>query len=491
MHFWDSNIWSVMTIVAVLCLGMLLAHIIKNNIPLFKKSLIPTSVLGGILVLIFTSVFKLITKETFFDLNFLSIVKDSDTTITGSNMLEAITYHGLGIGFIAMGLRGGKKDKKMSKKRSEEVFNTGVTTVSTYLIQVLIGMTFTILLAPMIKGLIEASGLILALGYGQGTGQALNYGRMYENLNAPLKALEGGSNFGLAIAALGFLSASIGGVICLNVLKAKNKIKTNNGEEMEQIKLEDVHSSNDVPMNSSIDKLTIQIAIIAGTYFLAYLLMNFIGSFVGDNMRDTIFGFNFLIGTLMAIIVKSVLNFLKKRNIIKKEYINDFMMNRIGGVAFDIMIVAGIAVIDLELIKEYWWLLLSMGLVGAGVTFAYLMFVSKKLFKDYAYEQFFAMYGMLTGTASTGVILLREIDPNFETPAADNLVYQNLPAIVFGFPILLLANFAPGKINEATNEIIFNGRQAALIVYGIVFLLLIILLLILFRKQIFKKRNKK
>jgi len=70
-----------------------------------------------------------------------------------------------------------------------------------------------------------------------------------------------------------------------------------------------------------------------------------------------------------------------------------------------------------------------------------------------------------------------------------NLVYQNLPAIVFGFPILLLANFAPGKINEATNEIIFSGRQAALIVYGIVFLLLIILLLILFRKQIFKKKK--
>lgn len=44
------------------------------------------------------------------------------------------------------------------------------------------------------------------------------------------------------------------------------------------------------------------------------------------------------------------------------------------------------------------------------------------------------MYGMLTGTASTGIILLREIDKDFKTPAADNLVYQNSPAIVFGFP---------------------------------------------------------
>ncbi|MBR3787822.1 MAG: sodium:glutamate symporter, partial [Firmicutes bacterium] len=53
------------------------------------------------------------------------------------------------------------------------------------------------------------------------------------------------------------------------------------------------------------------------------------------------------------------------------------------------------------------------------------------------------MYGMLTGTASTGVILLREIDANFDTPAADNLVYQTFPAIAFGFPMMLLATFAP------------------------------------------------
>ena len=53
------------------------------------------------------------------------------------------------------------------------------------------------------------------------------------------------------------------------------------------------------------------------------------------------------------------------------------------------------------------------------------------------------MYGMLTGTASTGIILLREIDGEFRTPAADNMVYQNFPAIVFGFPLMFLATLAP------------------------------------------------
>ena len=48
---------------------------------------------------------------------------------------------------------------------------------------------------------------------------------------------------------------------------------------------------------------------------------------------------------------------------------------------------------------------------------------------------------MLTGTASTGVILLREIDPLYETPASHNLIYQNLWAIILGAPMLLLLGF--------------------------------------------------
>jgi ESS family glutamate:Na+ symporter len=85
------------------------------------------------------------------------------------------------------------------------------------------------------------------------------------------------------------------------------------------------------------------------------------------------------------------------------------------------------------------------------------------------------MYGMLTGTASTGIILLREIDGEFKTPAADNLVYQNFPAIAFGFPMMLLATLAPKK------------PILTLIIFVLFFLALNV---ILFRSFIFKKRKK-
>ena len=86
------------------------------------------------------------------------------------------------------------------------------------------------------------------------------------------------------------------------------------------------------------------------------------------------------------------------------------------------------------------------------------------------------MYGMLTGTASTGTILLRELDGNFKTPAADNMVYQNFPAIVFGFPMMLLATLAP---------------QKPYLTFILLVAFFIVMNIILFRSFIFKRKNKK
>jgi ESS family glutamate:Na+ symporter len=114
--------------------------------------------------------------------------------------------------------------------------------------------------------------------------------------------------------------------------------------------------------------------------------------------------------------------------------------------------------------------------VGAVVTYVYNRVVAKALFSDYYEEQFLAMYGMLTGTASTGVILLREVDGDFRTPASDNLVYQNFPAIVLGFPMLLLADLAPRR------------PVLTLIIFVIFFIAINI---VLFRSKIFSPRKSK
>ncbi|MBP3382059.1 MAG: hypothetical protein J6L00_05370 [Clostridia bacterium] len=457
--FWDYSVWGWFNLFAVLLLSLLAANIIKRSIKWLQASLIPTSVLGGAILVIIAGIYKAITGDVMFDTAFF----DGN----GTANLEILTYHTLALGFIASAFK--SSGEKLTGKRAVEIFNTGVTTVSTYLLQAVVGFGISLIAALCIKGFFPAAGVLLPFGYGQGTGQALNYGGIYENQFG----FVGGKSFGLTIAALGFISASVGGVIHLNFLKKRGIIRKTATEEG-ALRSEEIQADNEIPMQESIDKLTVQIALIGAAYLLAYLLMGLLGKLL-PGMRSVIFGFNFLLGVLCATAIKAVINFLKRKGAIHREYTNNFLMTRASNFFFDIMVVAGIAAIRLGVLQNYWGIILIMGVVGLVVTYVYNRFIAKKLFPDYTEEQFLAMYGMLTGTASTGIILLREIDGDFKTPAADNLVYQNFPAIVFGFPIMLLATLAPVKpiltlILLAAFFLLMNG--------------------ILFRKQLFKRKKK-
>ena len=428
-NFWDFNVWGGFNLIAVLLVSLLLANVLKKTIRPLQASLIPTSVLGGMLLLLIAELYHIATGDHMFDTAFFGG--------RGSTNLEIITYHTLALGFIATTFKSAQG--RLSKKRVGEIFNTGVTTVSTYLLQGVFGLGISIAAAAVMRSFFPAAGILLPFGYGQGTGQALNYGGIFENDYGFL----GGKSFGLSIAALGFLSASIGGVIHLNVLKKRGQIAGDIGGEKIRSS-EQIEGEGEIPMQESIDKITIQIALVALAYLLAYGLMLLLGRLL-PGMRSVIFGFNFLLGVLSASLVKLILGRLRKAGLVKKEYVNNFLMTRVGNFLFDVMVVAGIAAIRLRVLQNYWAVILIMGVVGLVITFIYNRIVAKALFPDYREEQFLMMYGMLTGTASTGVILLRELDGDFRTPASDNMVYQNFPAIVFGFPMMLLATMAPKK----------------------------------------------
>lgn len=456
-NFWEFKAWGTYNLIAVLLLSLLAANMLRKNFKLLRESLIPTSVLGGGILIVIAGIYKLVTGETMFDTEFFGG--------NGTANLELITYHTLALGFIASTFK--TSDKKMNKKRMTEIFNTGVTTVATYLLQAVVSLGITMVAAMVMTDFFPAAGILLPFGYGQGTGQAMNYGMIYENDFG----FAGGKSFGLTVAALGFLSASIGGVVHLNIRKKDLKARAKKAEEG-AIQSEQIQADNEIPMQDSVDKLTIQVALVAGAYLLSYLLMFVLGGLL-PGMKSVIFGFNFLLGVLAATLVKAVINLLKQTNIVRKEYTNNFLMTRVSNFFFDIMVVAGIAAIRLGVLKEYWGILMILGVVGLIITYWYNRIVAKTLFKEYQEEQFLTMYGMLTGTASTGIILLREIDGDFKTPAADNMVYQNFPAIVFGFPLMLLATLAP------VNPLLTLGILAAFF---------LVMNIVLFRSKIFVKK---
>jgi len=330
--------------------------------------------------------------------------------------------------------------------------------------------------------------MLLPMGYGQGPGQAYNWGNIYQTAT-DYPPFRGGTSFGLAIAAMGFVASGIGGVIYLNIMKIKGRIKPSilNPDEAEEETVEYVKAKNEIALTESLDKMTVQIGLVVLTYLGAFGLMYFssmgldhLGGMAAGTVKPIIWGFNFLIGTLCAILLKFVLGYCRRKGVIKREYRNNFMLNRVAGFMFDLMVVASIAAIDMTAFRErsFWIPLILLCIAGAVATYFQIKVVAKKIFPKYSDESFLALYGMLTGTVSTGIILLREADPSFETPAAKNLVYQQLWAIIFGFPMLLLMGIAP------------QNKTMTWYVLAILVMLFAAMTILLFRKYIFKRRTR-
>lgn len=69
-NFWDFNVWGSWNLVAVLIISLLVAQMLKRSIPFLRESLIPTSVLGGGLLILVAGVYKWITGDVMFDTAF-------------------------------------------------------------------------------------------------------------------------------------------------------------------------------------------------------------------------------------------------------------------------------------------------------------------------------------------------------------------------------------------------------------------------------------
>ena len=459
--FATPEAWRWLLQFCIIAIGLLVGNILRRKVPFLRKSLIPSALLGGALLLC------------------LKAIPGMDN-IVNKQAMEIITYHALGLGFVALAL---KNNKIESKSSTMTVIETGTLTASTYLIQAIVGLGATILLYYFGKSIFYASGLLLPMGYGQGPGQALNFGTIYTG-QARLQGIDfAGGDFGLAIAAIGFIVGSIVGVIYLNILRRKGIITVQEMEDKQTNTLDDYQSEDDIPDSESIDKFSIQICLVLMVYFFVYLFVNWIqkmdlGDFGTNTLKPMLWGFNFLFGTLFGVLVKWIMNKFKKVKLMSREYANNYLLNRISGFCFDVMIVAGTAAISFTDLRQFIIPLAIVCILGATVTFLYIRVASKHLYPTYENEGFLSMFGMLTGTASNGMILLREIDPKFETPAANNLVLQTFPAIVLGFPIMLILGYAP------------QSFKASVITFIVVTVLFLLMAGFIFRKKIFKKKKK-
>lgn len=419
----NTGLWNVIIQFGLIAGSILIANGLRNKISFIRRSLMPIPVIGGFLLLI---------------LKYAGVVTIDDS------IMETLVYHGIALGFIAMSLRTVAKNDNASGDLVG--LKSGAIIVSTYLIQAIAGLIITIFLAyTFIPGMFRAAGLLLPMGFGQGPGQANNVGTSYEALG-----FAGGRSFGLSIAAAGYIVACVVGVIILNYLARKNLIRKSSGTKSEDMTIGFYQDKNEIPVSDSIDKFSIQISMVIIVYLITFLAawgitsgLSAISEGLAKTLNSLIWGFNFIIGAAIAMLVRVLMNAAMKKGIIERQYQNNYLLNRISGFFFDIMIVAGIASINLADLEGLWVPFILLVAAGAVVTWIHLSFVCKKVYKNYYYEGLISMYGMLTGTISSGVLLLREVDPDLATPAANNLVIGSSFGIILGAPVLVLVSLAP------------------------------------------------
>lgn len=460
-----ENLWLPARDFLFLSLFLAIAMVLKNKIKILQKYLIPTSIIGGFIGLILGS-------------ELLGWVKlDTDT-------LGTLIYHLMAIGFISLALK--DRDKTYGSKMDN--INTGLAIITAYLVQGILGFGISLALAyTILPGLFPPFGLLLPLGFAQGPGQSYAIGRSWEELG-----FTNGGNIGLSVATIGFLWAIIFGIPLLNFL-VRYKKRLNLGGRESKISIifkkrqdiEEKHTEN-IPKKLFIDSLTIQIVLIGLVYLLTYLaLMGMsyalkpLGSY-GDTVAELLWGFHFVIATMIAIIARIFLNFLKRKNWLHINYPDNFILQRISAGSFDYMVVAAIAAISISTFKQNWIPILIITSVGGLATLVYTYFLCKRIYKSYMVEHIVSLFGMWTGTITTGVALLREVDPHSRSNAAENLVLGSAVALPLGIPLMFILSLAVSG---------YRNGNPMLYVYAL--LIFIVFLAVLLFLLLYRNRKKK
>jgi len=419
----NAPLWGIIIQLGLIAGALLVSNFLRNKLRFVQKSMLPVAVLAGFLLLLF---------------KVLGIVR------LNGEILEILVYHAIALGFIAMSLR-------VTVKRPTERLTglkSGAVIVGAYLVQGAVGLVITIALGyTFMPQLFKAAGLLLPMGYGQGPGQANNIGASYEQMG-----FTGGHSFALSIAAAGYICACVVGVLLLNLLARKGRLNLSarQAQQSADLTVGFFQDKNELPVSDSIDRLSVQLALVLLTYLLTYLVtrgitagLSAISPGLAGMLNTLLWGFNFIVGSALAILVRVLLTHAQKAKIVEHQYQNNYLLNRLSGFFFDIMIVAGIAAINPEDLSGLWLPFALLAIAGGVFTWLYLRLVCKKAYAGYYYEGLISMYGMLTGTIGSGILLLREVDPDFSTPAAGNLVLGSSFGIVFGAPVLALVSLAP------------------------------------------------
>jgi ESS family glutamate:Na+ symporter len=401
--------------------------------------------------------------------------------------LESLTYHLLSISFVAMSLRPSAK-----RKRDGSIFATSVSVISQYAIQATLGLILTLVfIKTFVPDLFHSFGWLMPLGFAQGPGQAFSIGEGWK-----VAGIQDAGTIGLTFAAIGFIVSSFGGVFLINYGIRRGWMRREYVDAINKqgIKRGVYPRGSRLPVGSlltteseAIDSMTLNGGIVLIAYLLAYLVLKGLGLLLGlvgpagERLATNLWGISFIFAVLAGLGIKTFLKTVKADHVLDNQ-----TLNRFSGFAVDFMVASAIAAISLAVVKHYWLPIVILAAVATIGCLIQVPWFTSRIFKDHQFHRMLLIFGVSTGTLSTGLALLRVVDPDFETPVAGDYAYASGITFVLAIPFILSINLPVRAYETGDMKYFWMALGVALAYLAFVF----VCYLLLARGRAFAKASR-
>ncbi len=415
--------WKIAIDAGVISCALLLATFLRTKLRFLQRFMVPNSLTAGFILL---PVYNYLMPALGYT----------------QHRLGDLVYHLLSISFIAMTLRA--KPPAAKRSRDGSVWAMSTIILAQYALQAGFGLLATwALFSTIAPGLNPAFGLTLPLGYAMGPGQAYAIGKTWEPMG-----FEGAGTVGLTMAALGYLWACLVGVGLVNYGIRKGYLRSTEAYGDRAMRTGILTPGADRPICArgttdleAIDPLSFHAAAVAFTYLLSFLLLTGLGALLGlagkagRDLATNLWGMNFIFSALTAIVVRKVMDVLRIGYVLDND-----ALSRISGFSVDFMVTGALAAISLVFVGRYWLPIVAVGTLGGILTTVSIPWLCSRAFKDHRYERMVMLYGVSTGTLSTGLALLRIVDPEFKTKVSSDYMLSAGLTFALAIPFILAIN---------------------------------------------------